>query len=192
MAVAAVMLQSQQIPFAKAWADETPRGAGDGRYPAFVTQDDRRRDTASGASSPSISTTNTGQQQKPKRTPPAFRTSVSAVKGGRPYMEDDYVVGGGGRFVGVFDGHGGAKVSLYLRQNLYPFLQTLLPPPSSAAAGSDEGGGEEDRLSNIVDALKKSFDKIDRDVQAIRHWSYQGSTAVAVYLLNDPITSKLR
>ena len=33
-------------------------------------------------------------------------------------MEDDYFIAKDGRFAGVYDGHGGAAVSKYLRQNL--------------------------------------------------------------------------
>jgi len=33
-------------------------------------------------------------------------------------MEDDYFISKDGRFAGVYDGHGGAAVSKYLKQNL--------------------------------------------------------------------------
>jgi len=119
-------------------------------------------------------------------------------------MEDDYVIGGGGRFVGVFDGHGGSKVSLYLRQNLWPHLQTLLSPVTTKTGDSATliKTSETSEVLSIsspqqsprdiltADAfatkLQAAFKKIDADVQAIRHWSYQGSTAVCVYLLPDP------
>jgi serine/threonine protein phosphatase PrpC len=45
------------------------------------------------------------------------------MQGGRLYMEDDYVVRDGGRFVGVFDGHGGSGVSRYLRTHLYTYFR---------------------------------------------------------------------
>ena len=34
-------------------------------------------------------------------------------------MEDEYFVADGGRFVAVFDGHGGGGVSQYLKNHLY-------------------------------------------------------------------------
>uniref|UniRef100_A0A6U5E797 PPM-type phosphatase domain-containing protein n=1 Tax=Corethron hystrix TaxID=216773 RepID=A0A6U5E797_9STRA len=36
-----------------------------------------------------------------------YRTSARAIKGYRPYMEDEYAVALHGRFAGVYDGHGG-------------------------------------------------------------------------------------
>lgn len=40
------------------------------------------------------------------------------TQGQRSYMEDDYFISKDGRFAGVYDGHGGAAVSKYLKQNL--------------------------------------------------------------------------
>jgi serine/threonine protein phosphatase PrpC len=37
-------------------------------------------------------------------------------------MEDEYYVANGGRFVAVFDGHGGAGVAQYLKKQLYPYV----------------------------------------------------------------------
>lgn len=41
-------------------------------------------------------------------------------------MEDEFIVVGGGRFAAVFDGHGGAGVSQYLRDNLHLILSEQL------------------------------------------------------------------
>uniref|UniRef100_A0A7S1FNP4 PPM-type phosphatase domain-containing protein n=1 Tax=Corethron hystrix TaxID=216773 RepID=A0A7S1FNP4_9STRA len=55
-----------------------------------------------------------------------YRTSARAIKGYRPYMEDEYAVALHGRFAGVYDGHGGGHVSTYLRQNLHAhYLRAL-------------------------------------------------------------------
>lgn len=40
-------------------------------------------------------------------------------------MEDDYFISKDGRFAGVYDGHGGAAVSKYLRQNLQAQVRPL-------------------------------------------------------------------
>ncbi|KAI2493791.1 Sigma factor PP2C-like phosphatase [Fragilaria crotonensis] len=53
----------------------------------------------------------------------SFDVSVRAIQGGRLYMEDDYFIGNGGKFVGVFDGHGGSDVSRHLRHHLYQRFQ---------------------------------------------------------------------
>ncbi|KAL7564524.1 hypothetical protein ACA910_017680 [Epithemia clementina (nom. ined.)] len=42
-------------------------------------------------------------------------------------------------------------------------------------------------VDDYVGALQMALDKVDRDVQKISHWSYQGSTAVVVWLVwNSP------
>jgi serine/threonine protein phosphatase PrpC len=41
-------------------------------------------------------------------------------------MEDEYMIADGGRFVAVFDGHGGNGVSRYLKQNLYRTMKQHL------------------------------------------------------------------
>lgn len=40
-------------------------------------------------------------------------------------MEDDYFVAKDGTFAAVYDGHGGAAISKYLKQNLYAQVRTL-------------------------------------------------------------------
>jgi serine/threonine protein phosphatase PrpC len=52
--------------------------------------------------------------------------SVRALRGRRLQMEDEYTIHDGGKFVAVFDGHGGSGVSRYLRQCLYSRLKYYL------------------------------------------------------------------
>jgi serine/threonine protein phosphatase PrpC len=87
-------------------------------------------------------------------------------------MEDEFVVSPGGHFAAVFDGHGGASVSKYLRQNLYANLQAALPSVREF----------ENSTVDAAEALRSAFEKVDREVQRISHWSFQGSTAVAILL----------
>jgi serine/threonine protein phosphatase PrpC len=115
-------------------------------------------------------------------------------------MEDEHFITPTGDFLAVFDGHGGRAVSRYLRQNLYANVISNLP----AAAGNN---GDEDEstmettasdesstshhhpsLDDYEDALKKALDKVDREVQRVSHWSFQGSTAVALWLYTDSNT----
>ena len=43
---------------------------------------------------------------------PSYEISVRALRGGRFHMEDEYFIGDEGRFVAIFDGHGGGKFCL--------------------------------------------------------------------------------
>lgn len=45
-------------------------------------------------------------------------------------------------------------------------------------------------LRACIDALKSAFEKIDAEVQKVSHWSFQGSTAVAVKLHKVPSSNK--
>jgi serine/threonine protein phosphatase PrpC len=87
-------------------------------------------------------------------------------------MEDTFFVSQRGDFTGVFDGHGGPAVSLYLRQNLYANLQAALPMRNKTDI----------TVHDYQQALRDGLDKVDREVQRISHWSYQGSTAVAAWI----------
>ena len=108
-----------------------------------------------------------------------YKASIKALKGHRPYMEDEFIVAGGSRFVGVFDGHGGAKVSGYLRANLYQqYLQAISQCPDPKSPSKED----------VAAALVKAFSKVDGDVQSTRQWTYQGSTAVVCVLHTDAKT----
>lgn len=85
-------------------------------------------------------------------------------------MEDEYCINQNGAFAAVFDGHGGTAVSRYLRQNLYANVQAAAPVIS---------------VKEGIDALKAALKKVDREVQRISHWSYQGSTAVAALIVSE-------
>ena len=116
--------------------------------------------------------------------------STCSVQGERQYMEDEYFVEEG-KFASVFDGHGGAAVSRYLRQNLYANFQAALP--SSASEVIDSATGDESNASMQTDvqstivssALRVAFDKVDNEVGSISHWSFQGSTALAVVIYEN-------
>eukprot|EP00584_Thalassiosira_punctigera_P024713 CAMPEP_0172554438 /NCGR_PEP_ID=MMETSP1067-20121228/54538_1 /TAXON_ID=265564 ORGANISM="Thalassiosira punctigera, Strain Tpunct2005C2" /NCGR_SAMPLE_ID=MMETSP1067 /ASSEMBLY_ACC=CAM_ASM_000444 /LENGTH=383 /DNA_ID=CAMNT_0013342807 /DNA_START=13 /DNA_END=1164 /DNA_ORIENTATION=+ len=109
--------------------------------------------------------------------------SACSVQGERQYMEDEYFVERG-RFAAVYDGHGGAAVSRYLRQNLYASFQAALPTSSAVTNACGEyPATENDTQSAIVaSALRAAFGKVDSEVCRIGHWSFQGSTALAVVI----------
>jgi serine/threonine protein phosphatase PrpC len=108
-----------------------------------------------------------------------FKPSVKAIKGIRPYMEDENFIGPGSRFVGVFDGHGGAKVSKYIKDNLY--VQYV------AAVASCPNPDFPSKV-DIKEAITAAFGKVDDEVQATRHWMLQGSCAVAVIIHTDEVS----
>ena len=73
--------------------------------------------------------------------------------------------------VGVFDGHGGAQVSKYIKQTLYSnFLQLM---PENKNKWNDK---------TVYSGLKGAVKKVDFDVTRIRKWNHQGSTLAAVYI----------
>jgi serine/threonine protein phosphatase PrpC len=103
-------------------------------------------------------------------------------------MEDETYTNHDGTFVAVMDGHGGSAVSRYLRQNLYArYLQARERAVSSFVSSSSR---EEDLHNHhphtsvqiCEQALRDAFSTVDAEVQRVSHWSYQGSTAVAVMI----------
>ena len=88
-------------------------------------------------------------------------------------MEDELFVSPGCDFAGVFDGHGGAKVSNYLRRNVYSrFLQELQP-----------GSGNKDwSIGSIKRALRCALKRCDDEVGLLKHWDQQGSTVSIVFI----------
>lgn len=116
-----------------------------------------------------------------------WQVSVRAIQGGRLYMEDEYFVGNGGHFVGVFDGHGGADVSGHLRQHLYTKFQHQLKRKQWEEQDDDtEDAKKPDEkpwkpsLPSLVSALRQAFTAVDIEVLMLDEMQYQGSTAVAV------------
>lgn len=108
---------------------------------------------------------------------------MSAVQGARWTMEDTCVIANGGRFVAVFDGHGGSDVSTTLKdrmfqlykqelvkkhwenQNTFGALRKEIPAKSSHAA-----------------ALQRALEQVEEAVLQEDDWVYQGSTAVCVVM----------
>lgn len=118
-------------------------------------------------------------------------------------MEDEHFSTPSGDFLAVFDGHGGRAVSRYLRQNLYANVISSLPGVGNDGNGNadaDDTMGDEEgcivpthaplhpSLDDHEYALKKALDKVDREVQRVSHWSFQGSTAVALWIYSDLTT----
>jgi len=115
-----------------------------------------------------------------KTRPKAYDVSVNALKGRRDYMEDEFFVGNGGRFVGVYDGHGGSGVSTYLRECLYSMIQHQLRQKQLEETDSVEDPQWIPSLSTYVQALRSGFDQLEHDVLEENKFQNMGSTAVVV------------
>jgi serine/threonine protein phosphatase PrpC len=146
------------------------------------------------------------ESSKKKRQQRKDKVSYSSEQGFRTYMEDEYYISKDGDFCCCFDGHGGRAVSRYLKKNLYANVQAFLPASAlPRASGNDDALVDEtqaaiDGLITTVNrapataaptvddyalALESALDKIDKEILRISHWSFQGSTAVIVWLLQD-------
>ncbi|CAM9621520.1 unnamed protein product, partial [Chrysoparadoxa australica] len=134
--------------------------------------------SGSGSSSAGPSYAGTGQSSSTGGLQKIL-ASVQASKGHRSYMEDDYFVSSDGRFAAVYDGHGGSKVSKYLRQNMYAEVQAKLHKQV-----------EDCTEDELVEALKAANAKVDHDVQQVGHWKFQGSTSVVVVVHGDSSGNK--
>ena len=126
-------------------------------------------------------------------------------------MEDEYFVAEGGRFVAVFDGHGGGGVSQFLKHHLYDAVchhlkekhweenDALLHHPSvllnhnntttntskNAECATHPSNSAATLIPSVFShaaALKAAFSQIEDTVMADETLKYQGSTAVAVLL----------
>ncbi|ETV95104.1 hypothetical protein, variant [Aphanomyces invadans] len=119
--------------------------------------------------------------QMRKRTSKAdspLLVSASAVRGDRPTMEDALFIAPNRRFTAVFDGHGGADVSSYLKANLYDHILANLGPAKDTW-----------NLDEIETSLRDAFRTVDAVILERREWIAQGSTATAVLLMDDLIWS---
>ena len=103
-------------------------------------------------------------------TPPFPVVSIYSTKGKRAEMEDFLFVSRDGRFCVVCDGHGGASVSRYIRENLYSNFLAALP---ETRPWKDD---------DVARAFRAAVCKVDSEVCGIRKWQRQGSTCAALHL----------
>ncbi|KAG7343758.1 serinethreonine phosphatase [Nitzschia inconspicua] len=150
------------------------------------------------------------ESSKRKRKQRRDKVSYSCEQGFRTYMEDDYFISKDGDFCCCFDGHGGRAVSRYLKKNLYANVQAFLPISAfqrQTTTEYDENAALVDETQAAIDglittanrdvitgptiedyatALESALEKIDNEILRLSHWSYQGSTATVIWLLQDP------
>jgi serine/threonine protein phosphatase PrpC len=94
-------------------------------------------------------------------------------------MEDRFFVATGGKFVAVFDGHGGAGVSEFLKEHLYENVCHYLQL-KHGEEGDEVVNRSIPSVSSQAGALRAAFEQVESDVIANDMLKYQGSTAVAV------------
>lgn len=92
---------------------------------------------------------------------------VAMHQNGRPYQEDRfaYANSNGGKFFGVYDGHGGDKTSSFLKNNLHTYFQECL--------GKTRQQRFEYAFAKAEESALKNFD--------------EGSTAVVAYIDGDNV-----
>ena len=98
-------------------------------------------------------------------------------------MEDTYKVENGGRFLAVFDGHGGAEVSAILQERLYDLYSEALAKKHWEK--NNEFGAERKTIpskSSHVAAMQRGLEQVEDAVMKLDELVYQGSTAVCVVL----------
>lgn len=102
-------------------------------------------------------------------------------------MEDEYYVGDGGRFAAVFDGHGGNAVSAALRDRLHKKIdhfKRIELEKESKRVEHENHISKKINLSaaSFTDAIRSAFQEMDKEILLDENLSFQGSTAVAVFL----------
>jgi len=108
-------------------------------------------------------------------------------------MEDEFFVSENAIFCSVFDGHGGSKVSKFLKEKLHVKFVKRLKAQMVANGEDTTAGNEEEEIlkpskETVKKALKMAFEDVNNEVMKTTRWSHQGSTAVACYVHDDPDT----
>lgn len=83
------------------------------------------------------------------------------------------MVADGGRFCGVFDGHGGGGVSQYLKNHWYRKVCEKLNQTTEELSDASS-------VSSSAAALRAAFAELEDEILAEKALQYQGSTAVTV------------
>jgi len=98
-------------------------------------------------------------------------------------MEDTYKVENGGRFLAVFDGHGGAEVSSILQERLYDLYCESLAKKHWEE--QNEFGANRKSIpskSSHIAAMQRGLEQVEDAILKLDELVYQGSTAVSVVL----------
>jgi serine/threonine protein phosphatase PrpC len=98
-------------------------------------------------------------------------------------MEDTYKVENGGRFVAVFDGHGGAEVSMILQERLHElYSEELVKKHWEQQNDFGVERKEVPSKSSHIAALQRGLETVEEAIMKLDDLVYQGSTAVCTVL----------
>jgi len=160
---------------------------------------ERKNQFISGSSCPSLVSSETSVQDN---FPENYDVSVRALKGNRLCMEDEYYINNGGRFVAIFDGHGGGGVSTFLRDKLYAKITKHFNAHHKIKHDREYthievGATDQDvrpslaylprysHVSAMIMSIRAAFIEAGIEVLQMDDLQYQGSTALAVWLHED-------
>ncbi|CAI5737437.1 unnamed protein product [Hyaloperonospora brassicae] len=115
--------------------------------------------------------------------------STAAVRGDRAYMEDTSYVSSCKRFAAVYDGHGGAAVSQFLRDQLFATIAPEVARVDQEVHGDSKASTRLSRRQKIATILRDAVHKLDDQVISKNEWKFQGSTAVGVLMFEDVLYS---
>lgn len=123
------------------------------------------------------------QQVQKDATENPYLVSEGIFQGARWTMEDTYKIENGGRFVAVFDGHGGAEVSTVLQERLHELYMEELAKKHWEQ--QNDFGVERKEIpskSSHIAALQRGLEQVEDAIMKLDDLVYQGSTAVCVVL----------
>ena len=99
-------------------------------------------------------------------------------------MEDTFSVESGGRFVAVFDGHGGNIVSTMLRDNLYRIYRSKLVEIHAVdGSGRNSQGSRIPTASSHAQAIREALQTIEGEVMTREDLVYQVRVAFGSFIL---------
>lgn len=194
-------------------SSETLTEAADGEDPVVKGSPEQGGKASDQASSkpPIVPSSKALRKRKTSNGRERFVISSAAVRGDRPKMEDTSFISDCKRFAAVYDGHGGAAVSDYLRKHYFSMLvpeltkldeeravanidmllshaaNQMSPPPPPPTDSATPVATSFVKRNHILDILKTSMEKLDVEIARKNEWKYQGSTAVGVLLYEDVI-----
>lgn len=106
---------------------------------------------------------------------------ISTHQNKRPYQEDtfDYADVAGGKFFAVYDGHGGAQVSSFLKDNMHTyFLQCLAGKTIQQAFECTFARVEDYALNHYDDGSTAAVAYVDKD--NVLHYAWTGDSRVVL------------
>lgn len=113
---------------------------------------------------------------------------MATIQGRRETMEDEVLTTGGGRFVAVFDGHGGGDVSRYLKRHVYDLFLLHLERKhwEESDADVEDIKHRTPSIPAYMAAIREALHSVEVEVMRHSSLNFVGSTAVAVIMHENP------